>query len=86
MEYNSLTSPAFDNERAGIGTLGDEIPSACAESHYFSYGIATAEHVLTATATRCGAGGRGGANSAEGKTLVLTTTFPEGTDVWAGGY
>ena len=86
LEYNSLTDPAFDDERAGIGTLDDEIPSDCRASHYFRYSIATAGHVLTATATRCGAGGRGGASPAADKTLVLQTTFPAGTDVWTGGY
>lgn len=85
LEYNSLTSSiAFDNTRAGIGTGDDQIPSACRASHYFSYSIGTTATVLTATATRCGATGRGGASPAEGRTLILTTTFPAGTDTWTG--
>lgn len=84
LQYNSLTAPAFDTTRAGIGVADDQIPSACRASHYFSYGIATTATTLTATATRCDATGRGGLSPASGRTLTLVTTYPAGTDVWGG--
>lgn len=84
LENNSLTSPAFDATRAGLGTADDQIPSSCHTAHYFSYGISTTATTLTATATRCGATGRGGNSPAAGRTLILTTTLPAGTDSWSG--
>jgi len=84
LENNSLTVPVFDDAVAGIGADADQMPSVCRPSHYFSYGIATADTVLTATAIRCGAGGRSGASAAVGRTLILTTTYPAGTDAWTG--
>ncbi len=42
-----------------IGTAEDQIPSACASTHYFSYDIGTpADPSITITATRCTAGGK----------------------------
>lgn len=86
LEYNDVSS--FNTVRAGIGTAADQIPSACASTHYFSYGIGTTASTVTITANRCGATGRGGNSPAAGRTLVLVTTFPGGTDVWtgSGGY
>ena len=84
LEYNSLTTPAFDNTRAGIGTADDQIPSADRASHYFRYGISATATLLTATATRSGATGRGGLSPAATRTLILTTTYPAGTDTWTG--
>lgn len=84
LEYNSLTTTAFDATRAGIGIANDQIPSVCRASHYFRYGITTTATVLTDTATRCGATGRGGNTPAAGRTLILTTTLPAGTDTWGG--
>ena len=84
LENNSLTSPAYDTTTAGIGTADDQIPSSCRTSHYFSYGISATATTLTATATRCGAAGRGGNSPAAGRTLILTTTLPAGTDAWSG--
>ncbi|MFH1678312.1 MAG: prepilin-type N-terminal cleavage/methylation domain-containing protein [Candidatus Omnitrophota bacterium] len=86
LEYNSLTTTAFDVTRAGIGIADDQIPSVCRTSHYFSYALAPAPTatVLSVTATRCGATGRGGVTPAAGRTLILTTTLPAGTDAWTG--
>ena len=87
LEYNSLTLPAaeaFNAARAGLGAGDDQIPAACRASHYFAYGIGTTATVLTTTATRCGAAGRGGASAAAGRTLILDTTYPAGTDAWTG--
>lgn len=86
LEYNTLAAPnAFTVAIAGVGTANDQIPSACRASHYFSYSIAgTTATALKTTATRCGATGRGGASPAATRTLILTTTYPAGTDVWSG--
>lgn len=85
LEYNSLIAPVFDATRAGIGAADDQIPAADRLSHYFTYAVATPNATtLTATATRAGAGGKGGATPAAGRTLILTTTFPAGTDTWTG--
>ena len=70
-----------------IGTDTDMIPSACRNTHYFSYAVAGAASGLTATATRCTAGGKS-PNGAVADTLTLTTDYSSGTDTWAstGGY
>lgn len=90
---NSLAASAtypngFDNTIAGIGSRTDQIPGPalanCAESHYFFYAVSVADPVLTTTATRCGAAGKGNLTPSAGKTLTLATTFPAGTDVWSG--
>lgn len=94
LQYNQL-NPAgetFDNIRAGIGAGADQVPGSgignCRNTHYFGYSITVAAAQLTATATRCGLTGRGGNSAAAGKTLILTTTFPGGTDTFtgSGGY
>ncbi len=42
-----------------IGTAEDQIPSACASTHYFSYDIGTpADPLIIITAVRCTSGGR----------------------------
>lgn len=95
MQYNALTGMANTNENfseliAGLGTNLDQVPNTgnCRASHYFSYGyVASAGNTpsLTITATRCGSSGKGGASAtATGRTLILRTALPAGTDVWAG--
>lgn len=92
LQYNTLLpggNENFDDTRAGIGTATDQIPGAvCRNSHYFGYSIGSAATILTATATRCAASGKGGNSVAAGRTLILTTTFPGGTDTFtgSGGY
>lgn len=83
MERNgSLTG--FDNALGNIGTLGDQIPSACRASHYFSYGVASTATTATITATRCtttlGKGGVGGPTGS----LLLTSDMSTGADTWGG--
>jgi len=77
------TTP-FTTALAGIGTSTDQIPSSCRTTHYFSYAVSspTADGI-TITATRCTAGGKTPNNSAAG-TMVLTTDFGTGSDVWTG--
>lgn len=82
LEFNDASG--FNTVRAGIGTVADQIPSACASTHYFSYGIVSTANTVTVTATRCGAGGRGGNNPAAGRQLILQTVLPGGTDTWTG--
>lgn len=86
LEYNTLIAPnPFSDNIAGVGTADDKIPSVCRSSHYFSYSIAgTTATKLKTTATRCAGTGRGGNSPAAGRTLILTTTYPAGTDVWSG--
>jgi len=88
LEYNSLTTPAFNATQAGLGTDNDQIPSECRASNYFRYDIATTDHQLTTTATRCGAAGKGGATPSAAKTFTLVTVFPsttsEPSDTWGG--
>jgi len=90
LQYNQLNpaGEAFDNSRAGIGTADDQIPGPgaanCRNSHYFGYSFSVTATQLTATATRCGATGKGGNSAASGRTLILTTTFPRGTDSFTG--
>lgn len=95
MQYNALTGMANTNENftelnAGLGTQNDQVPNAgnCRASHYFSYGFAASagnSPVLTVTATRCGSSGKGGASAtATGRTLLIRTSLPAGTDVWSG--
>ena len=94
LQFNTLTPPSgtetFDNSRAGIGTANDQIPGPlpanCRNTHYFNYSFNTAgaTNQLIATATRCGVTGKGGNSTAGGRTLILTTTFPGGTDTFTG--
>ena len=70
-----------------LGTESDMIPSACASTHYFSYGVVGAAGGFTGTATRCtGSGKTPDASSAD--TLILATDFGTGSDTWTstGGY
>jgi len=77
------TNP-FTSGLAGIGTSNDQIPSACRGTHYFNYAVSspTADGI-TITATRCTSGGKTPDNSSAG-TMVLTTDFGTGSDVWTG--
>jgi len=75
----SVSATASD---VGIGTSTDQIPSACRNTHYFSYGIAGSGSSMTATANRCTASGKT-PNGTTG-TLTLTTNFEDGSDVWGG--
>jgi prepilin-type N-terminal cleavage/methylation domain-containing protein len=89
LECNSLAASdscaAFDNTMAGIGTDADMIPETCRNTHYFTYSVSiSGTDTLVGTATRCAAGGKGGPSTSGGKTLVLTTTYPGGTDIWGG--
>lgn len=56
---------------ANLATLDNDIPGACAATHFFSYSYAATG---TATATRCGATGKspGGTTDSVGKTKTLT--------------
>ena len=72
-----------------IGTGADQIPSACATSHYFSYGIPAAPaNPLVITATRCAASGKTPDStllcSGAACTLTLTTNLTTGVDTWGG--
>lgn len=88
MQYGALNVPAaapFDNTRAGIAAADpDRIPSACATTHYFSYTVTSATATtLTATATRCIASGKV-PNATAALTLILTSDFSTGSDIWSG--
>jgi len=83
LEYG--TCLGFGNTQANIGTGADQIPSACAETHYFSYAVSGQSlDGLTITATRCGATGKGPATPSAGDTLILTINFTTGADTWTG--
>ena len=76
----------FTAQMAGIGGGDDQIPDACSTKHYFSYSLLVNPVVgdkLEAKATRCTAGGKAPQASA-GFTLILTSDFTAGTDVWSG--
>lgn len=88
LEHGNLVG--FGAAQANIGAGADQMPpaGACRTSHYFGYGVAVAGDVLTATATRCTAGGKT-PNAAVANTLTLTSDLGLGTDAWAspiGGY
>ena len=82
------TVTGFANANANIGTGADQIPSACAGTHYFSYGVTvTADPSVTITATRCTSGGKTPQGLAPAGTLVLTSNVTTGVDIWSGsGY
>ena len=84
MEYGVTNN--FNAARGGIGTGSDQIPSVCAETHYFSYAIdaGAALNAVTITATRCNASGKGSLVSQEGQTLNLVSDLGAGTDAWGG--
>lgn len=70
-----------------ITEIEGDIPSKCASSHYFSYGVAVEDPTITITATRCAAGtGKtpGAAAATAGQTLTLKATLTTGADVWGG--
>ncbi len=67
-----------------VGTATDQIPSSCASTHYFSYGIGTpADPSVTITATRCTTGGKAPQGVAA-NTLILTSNVTTGSDTWGG--
>lgn len=69
----------------GIGTAGDQAPSACRSSHYFVYTEAmAASPTITFTATRCTAGGKTPNNPTAGMTVILTSNISTGVDTWGG--
>jgi len=77
----------FAAVNANIGTGVDQIPSACAGTHYFSYGVSPSDPSVTITATRCTAGGKTPQGLAPAGTLVLTSNVTTGVDTWSGsGY
>jgi len=89
LEYADLSS--FGDTEANIGGGADQIPGPaggnCRPSHYFSYAIATTASTVTATATRCAAGGKipqGG--TAAGNTVQLVSDMTTGVDTWSGDY
>jgi len=87
LEYNS--TQGITAAVLGIGPADDQVPSAARASHYFYYSVTVPPLPSTDvvfTATRSGATGRGGLSPAgtAARTLILTTTFPAGTDVWGG--
>ena len=86
LEHGGLATFASSNA-AGLGTTGDTIPSACRTNNYFTYGVAATNNTLTATATRCIAGGKN-PNAASAYTLVLTSDFEgtTGSDSWASDF
>jgi len=84
LEYGVTNS--FTTAKAGIGTGSDQIPSVCAETHYFSYAIdaGAALNAVTITATRCNASGKGSLVTQAGQTLSLASDLGAGTDTWGG--
>lgn len=85
MRYGDLDAAedVFDNANAGVGA---GIPAVCAATHFFSYAVTepgTTGDTLVVTATRCTAGGKNPNNGVAG-TLILTSDFGAGSDVWAG--
>ncbi|MFA5144984.1 MAG: type II secretion system protein [Candidatus Omnitrophota bacterium] len=67
-----------------IGTDNDQIPSACADSHYFSYALTShVDPTIVATATRCIADGKT-PDAATASTLILTSNMSTGVDAWSG--
>ncbi len=93
---NSGTPPTMPagtivNSAVGIGNNAGQIASACnaaapSTSYYFSYNIAqnATNDGFVATAIRCtGANGKQPGN-ATADTLILTSSFANGTDTWSG--
>jgi prepilin-type N-terminal cleavage/methylation domain-containing protein len=81
---NANSCASFDNNAAGIGTSTDQIPSDEKNTNYFSYTITSATAAgFVATATRNGSSGKAPPGVAT-NTLILTTDFTAGTDVWSG--
>jgi prepilin-type N-terminal cleavage/methylation domain-containing protein len=87
MQYGALSGagiPAFNDAAAGIGATAELIPSACRPTHYFLYTVTSAvEPTLVTTATRCTVGGKI-PDSPTALTLILTSNFGAGTDIWTG--
>jgi prepilin-type N-terminal cleavage/methylation domain-containing protein len=83
LEHGNLDG--FTAVHANIGAGADQIPSACATTHYFFYAVtAAAGQNLVLTATRCtGANGKQPGALTAG-TLTLTCDFSTGTDTWGG--
>jgi type IV pilus assembly protein PilE len=80
------TISGFAATQANIGTATDQNPSACASTHYFTYGVATSGTAsVTTTATRCTSSGKA-PQGPSALTLVLTTNLTTGVDAWSGDY
>jgi len=86
LEHGNFTG--FTVANLGVGGTASDIPTACAATHFFSYGTATtcAGTACTFTATRCegAAGKQPGAPAGSGWTLVLTSDYATGADTWSG--
>jgi len=82
MEKGTLTG--FNNAYAGIGGNPEDIPNACAATHYFSYTVIFGfGDLLLTNATRCVAGGKA-PNRPNAANLLLVTNLTTGQDTWAG--
>jgi prepilin-type N-terminal cleavage/methylation domain-containing protein len=69
-----------------IGTSMDQIPSACASTHYFSYSWSIcASATVCLTATRCTTGGKV-PQGPSALTLMLTSNQQTGVATWSGDY
>ncbi|MFH1398307.1 MAG: hypothetical protein ABIH27_07160, partial [Candidatus Omnitrophota bacterium] len=71
----------------GIGANLDQIPSACRNTNYFSYGISGTGNGSGAaifTATRCVTPNGKAPGATAALTLILTTAYNTGSDVWSG--
>ena len=72
-----------DGARCLIANIGVGVPTACATTHFFSYAVTSAANGFVMTGTRCTASGKSPQGATAG-TLILTTDFSAGTDVWSG--
>ncbi|MBU4346467.1 MAG: prepilin-type N-terminal cleavage/methylation domain-containing protein [Candidatus Omnitrophica bacterium] len=81
MEYGTLTG--VSDERLGLGTADDQVPTACRTSHYFSYSASGSGTSVILTATRCTAGGKN-PQALAANTLILTSDVSTGVDTWSG--
>ncbi len=83
LQNSSVTGMVIGD--VNIGSATDQIPSACASTHYFTYAIGTpADPSVTITATRCTTGGKAPQGAVAASTLILTTNLTVGTDAWSG--
>lgn len=85
LEYGALNAgPGFNNDRANIGAAGDQIPSGCRTSHYFSYAVSNVlADSFRVTATRCTAGGKT-PDSGTAFTYMLDSNLNTGVDTVSG--
>ena len=91
-EFRSLCYAIYMDEGSGtncttgnlrLGTTTEMTPSACRATHYFSYAVTPDATGLATTATRCTANGKA-PDGSTAHTLILTTNFSTGSDVWTG--